>query len=295
MIKKIIILTILSVSIIGCQSGNKRANSVEDRILAILDSVRIENNDSLVRVLLSTPDYLDQLIENANQGNTDAQYVLATCYYQLKKYDKAVYYLQLAAEQGDGESQKMLGDCYYYGIGVEEDEACAKKWYDRAKEQGVDVYSTGTDISLEEIEDDIYSEEPSHKPSIISYSVVGGKYRINCQVNGTSMYFILNPNSSAITMSRQMATLMFKKGFFLKEDVDGDSKFVDSKGSVREGTIFKLRELKFSDILLRYERVKVISSQTEPLVVGQKVIEELGNIEFNNKSKVMILKYHSDY
>ena len=86
------------------------------------------------------PESIDDLLENAKQGNAQAQYDLAV-YFARRKSGKlasteAVHWLQRAAERGHIEAQSDLGLLYYRGFGVPQDSAEAAKWLRRAAEQG---------------------------------------------------------------------------------------------------------------------------------------------------------------
>ena len=86
------------------------------------------------------PKDVKQLQKAADQGDAEAQFKLAVCYYEGDgiKQDKAeaVKWYRKAAEQGDAEAQYLLGYDYAIGDGVDENEAEAVKWLRRAAEQG---------------------------------------------------------------------------------------------------------------------------------------------------------------
>lgn len=83
----------------------------------------------------------EQLLENAEQGDVNAQFDLALRYNQgsngvKKDYKKAEKWYRKAAEQGDADAQNNLGVMYANGQGTPKDEAEAVKWYRKAAEQG---------------------------------------------------------------------------------------------------------------------------------------------------------------
>ena len=59
---------------------------------------------------------LDDFIRSAEQGNTEAQFSLATMYYRgqgvPQDYGQAAKWVQLAAEQGHAAAQSSLGNMY---------------------------------------------------------------------------------------------------------------------------------------------------------------------------------------
>lgn len=79
-------------------------------------------------------------LKDANKGDENAQYKLATAYYHgrgvSQDYIEAAKCYRLAAEQGHVEAQNKLGAMYDQGQGVSQDYAEAAKWYRQAAEQG---------------------------------------------------------------------------------------------------------------------------------------------------------------
>ena len=76
----------------------------------------------------------------AEQGNADAQFILAGMYYDgiggPQDYKESIKWYRLAAEQGNPDFQSILARMYFDGRGVQKDYFEAAKWYQRAAEQG---------------------------------------------------------------------------------------------------------------------------------------------------------------
>lgn len=72
----------------------------------------------------------------AEQGYSEAQYLLGLCYYYgndiAEHFKRAIKWYQRAAEQGHAKAQYFLGLCYYYGNGVEANREEAVKWIQQA-------------------------------------------------------------------------------------------------------------------------------------------------------------------
>ena len=95
---------------------------------------------------LCDPNHLNEqaCLEQANQGNAQAQRTLAYIYYRgaggvAQNRQKGVQWMQRAAENGDAAAQYNLGLSYADGEGVEQDKAEAAKWYGKAAEQGYEA------------------------------------------------------------------------------------------------------------------------------------------------------------
>ena len=77
--------------------------------------------------------HLNSLQLGAKQGNAEAQYYLALCYFHgigvIKNPQATISQLTLAAAQGQEDSQHLLALCYQYGHGVEKSLMKALFWY----------------------------------------------------------------------------------------------------------------------------------------------------------------------
>ena len=76
------------------------------------------------------------VFEAAENGISDAQYILGLMYYREKLYQQAAEWYLKAAVQGNVQAQFNLANKYYEGKGVEQNFKEAFKWYKKAAEQG---------------------------------------------------------------------------------------------------------------------------------------------------------------
>jgi len=73
----------------------------------------------------------------SNCGYVDAHLPLGMLLQDQKRNEEAFEFIKLAAEKGSSEGQFQLGLLYNYGHGCSRDEAQARRWFNRAKMQGV--------------------------------------------------------------------------------------------------------------------------------------------------------------
>jgi uncharacterized protein len=93
-----------------------------------------------------------------DQGNADAQDILAIMYYVgqgvPQSRAEAIRLYRLAAEQGNAHAQDALGFAYQNGVGVQRDHGEAAKWFRKAADQGnidaqfniAEMYELGTGV-----------------------------------------------------------------------------------------------------------------------------------------------------
>ncbi len=62
-------------------------------------------------------------------------------------------------------------------------------------------------------------------------------------------------------------------------------------GSISEGTVINLRDVKFGNLHLKDVKASVVRNQSAPLLLGQSVLSKLGKIEIDNNNKVLRVTY----
>lgn len=83
---------------------------------------------------------MNQLVEDANNGNVEAQLQLGKKYYYgdgvEQDAEQGLFWYYKAAEQGLAEAQNFLAFCYLEGTSIKQDYKQAAYWYQKAAEQG---------------------------------------------------------------------------------------------------------------------------------------------------------------
>lgn len=99
-------------------------------------------------VLLASTLSAATLKQQAQRGDSQAQYELGKRYSERKHYVRASLWFRKAAEQGHPAAQNRLGVMYERGEGVSPDLIEAYKWYTLAAEQK-NTFAVANRISLE--------------------------------------------------------------------------------------------------------------------------------------------------
>ena len=76
------------------------------------------------------------LIQQADNGDARAQGELGLLLLEVGEPERAVHWLQEAADQGDPDAMHWLGRCYVNGEGVESNESLGLSWISRAAGSG---------------------------------------------------------------------------------------------------------------------------------------------------------------
>ena len=64
-----------------------------------------------------------------------------------------------------------------------------------------------------------------------------------------------------------------------------------ANGEVSAGTVVNLRNVNFGGLDLDNVRASVVHNQKAPLLIGQSILNRLGNIEIDNANRVLKITY----
>lgn len=117
----------------------------------------------------------------------------------------------------------------------------------------------------------------------------GGLYTVPCTINGCKLEFIFDTGASAVSISLTEYLYMLKNGFIKDEDIIGKSTSKIANGEVTEGTIIKIREIKFAGLTLNDVTASVTHTLNAPLLLGQSVIGRLGKIQLDPASATLTI------
>ena len=139
----LLLMLIVALFAVGCGQGDV-ANTSEESL-----AVQTEGGGGIVAENTgeaesdnNIPGYGEyyELLHNAQNGDTDAQYYLGRMYHEgngvSQDYAQAVRWFRMAAEQGHPRGQNNLGIAYINGDGVSVNLVNAESWIRRSAEQG---------------------------------------------------------------------------------------------------------------------------------------------------------------
>lgn len=130
----------------------------------------------------------------------------------------------------------------------------------------------------------------SGKPMKIKMEHAGGVILVPVTVNGVPMKFVFDTGASSITISQTEAQFLAKQGKLSKEDVIGTEHFQIADGSLSEGTIIRLKEVKVGDRTIRNVEAAVIEAQDAPLLLGQTALSKFGKVSLDYKNGYVIFE-----
>ena len=123
----------------AAEQGSAEAEDALDRLKDLGDSNNEQENSTQEAKVKHKEDIQD-LINRANSGDTDAASELGNMYYFGRKVEKdhvkAAHWIRMAAEKGIAVDQFNLGVLYENGEGVPKDQNKAREWYEKAADSG---------------------------------------------------------------------------------------------------------------------------------------------------------------
>ena len=150
------------------------------------------------------------------------------------------------------------------------------------------------DKPVEEIfeEPDITTESAEALISEIQMKKMpGGTYEVPCTINGLPLKFIFDTGASDVTLSSVEANFMLKNDYLSEKDFKGSRRYLTADGSIANGAVVRIKEVKVGDVTLNNIDASVVKSQKAPLLLGQSVLERFGTITIDNQSNKLIIKH----
>lgn len=117
----------------------------------------------------------------------------------------------------------------------------------------------------------------------------GGTYEVPCEVNGLPLKFIFDTGASDVTLSSVEADFMLKNDYLAARDLRGSRRYLTASGSICDGALVCLKEVKVGDVTLKNIEASVVKNQQAPLLLGQSALEHLGTITIDNKASKLII------
>ncbi len=121
----------------------------------------------------------------------------------------------------------------------------------------------------------------------VPFTKEGGVLKVKCTVNGLPLHFVFDTGASDLTMSTVEATFMLKNDYLGSADIVGRQNYMTANGDISEGTVVRLRNVRFAGLSLDNVSASIVSSQQAPLLLGQSVLNKLGKVEIDYAKRVI--------
>ena len=229
------------------------------------------------------------------RSEEDGDYYDAACLYaRMGEYDKAIAYLRTALEKGYRDFVHLKDDHDLDSLkGREDFKSLVKKYKQKVQGETEEKFTAPVIHADDEVMPESSVRQGvdmkrGRRISEIPFTrTEGGLCKVKCNINGLPLNFWLDTGASDVSLSIVEATFMMKNGYLSKDDVVGNTYYLDANGNVSEGTKLILRKVTFGNDVLTNVQASVVRNQRAPLLLGQSVLARLGKVEIDNQKRVI--------
>ena len=224
-------------------------------------------------------EFMDTIL--ANEPDEGNYYNAACLYSRMGEAEKAMEYLHIALKKGYHDFAHMEMDDDLNNVRQLPAFTELIRQYKKAAEAEHED-GTAADITYEE------------RIAEIPFSKDGDLYRVKCTVNNLPLHFLFDTGASTVSISSVEAAFMLKNGYLNSTDVIGKRDYMMANGEISEGTVINLRQVDIGGLELDNVRASVVHNQRAPLLLGQSVLNRLGNIEIDNAKGLLKITYQEE-
>ena len=116
-----------------------------------------------------------------------------------------------------------------------------------------------------------------------------GYFTFDAHVDGYKELFTYSQNAE-FCMSEKTALKLLSEGRINRDSFQGEVDKLLSTGSVANGAVVILKEIRIANKTLTNVPVKVVQKMVESWVIGKNTLKEMGNFEFDTKERKLIFK-----
>ncbi|HHN47816.1 MAG TPA: hypothetical protein ENN08_02600 [Bacteroidales bacterium] len=126
--------------------------------------------------------------------------------------------------------------------------------------------------------------------NIVNYrSGEHGEISVPCILNGYNLIFSLDTRDrNALRISLEQALRLLTEGAINRNDFEGDAERILGEGTITDRAVFNISELRIGNKTLENIKVTVIHRQTEPLVIGENVLKDYGELNIDRDKQQII-------
>ncbi len=113
---------------------------------------------------------------------------------------------------------------------------------------------------------------------VILLTKQNGIYTIPCSINGIKRSLVFDTGASTITISMQLAELLYRSGKLSDSDIKGYGRSQTASGHIVDNMGIILKDVEISGLHLKNVDAVVIEGQNVPLLLGLSAIQKLGKV-----------------
>ena len=130
---------------------------------------------------------------------------------------------------------------------------------------------------------------PEEKNSVEFSTDKRGYFTFEASVDAYKETFTYSQNAE-FSMSEATALRLLQQGRIGRDNFEGDVEKILTTGSVANGAIVVIKEVRIANKTLTNVKVKVVQKMIENWVIGKSTLSQMGTFEFDTKEKQLIFK-----
>jgi len=114
---------------------------------------------------------------------------------------------------------------------------------------------------------------------------------LSVELNGkVSKNFVLDSGASDLLISKELGDYLKNSGLISDKDFIQHNNYIDASGRINRLEVYNLRTVQIGDVILKNVQCAISNTQNIELLLGQSVLEKLGNYEIDYNSNQLIIK-----
>lgn len=122
---------------------------------------------------------------------------------------------------------------------------------------------------------------------VILLTKQNGVYTIPCSINGVKRSLIFDTGASTVTISMQLAKLLYSSGKLIDSDIKGFGRSQTASGHIVDNMAIILRDIEISGLHLKNVDAVVLEGQNVPLLLGLSAIQKLGKVTLSGNRLII--------
>lgn len=122
---------------------------------------------------------------------------------------------------------------------------------------------------------------------VIQLTKQSGVYTIPCSINGVKRSLVFDTGASTVTISMQLAELLYSSGKLKEVDFKGFGRSQTASGHIVNNMAVVLRDVEIGGLHLKNVDAVIIEGQNIPLLLGLSAIQKLGKVTLSGNRLII--------
>lgn len=122
---------------------------------------------------------------------------------------------------------------------------------------------------------------------VILLTKKNGVYTIPCSINGVKRSLVFDTGASTVTISMQLAQLLYSSGKLKDSDIKGYGRSQTASGHIVDNMAIVLKDIEIAGLHLKNIDAVIIAGQNVPLLLGLSAIQKLGKVTLSGNKLII--------